>query len=87
LTPFFPCSAISPFNFDYAAAVPGECKPAGLARQAHFYRVQIWLASVVGVLTLSWVLYASPRQEVLLKSIQAQTIAVYDELVAARFAK
>ncbi len=65
-------------NFDYAAAAPGK----GLARQAQFYRVQIWLAAVVGVLTLSWVLYASPRQEVLLKSIQAQTIAVYDEIVA-----
>lgn len=64
-------------NFDYAAAVPGE----GLARQAQFYRVQIWLAAVVGLLTLAWVLYASPRQEMLLKSIQAQTIAVYDELV------
>lgn len=68
-------------NFDYTIATPGECDPAGLARKARFYRAQIWLAAVVGMLTLSWVLYASPRQEVLLKSIQAQTIAAYDEIV------
>ena len=66
-------------NFEYAAAAPGK----GLARQAQFYRVQIWLAAVVGVLTLSWVLYTSPRQEGLLKSIQAQALAVYDEIVAS----
>lgn len=51
------------------------------ARQARFYRIQLWLATVVGILTLTWVVAASPRQEALLKSIPAQTIAAIDELM------
>jgi len=61
----------------------GQCGANCLARQARFYRRQAWLASVVGVLTLAWVLSASPRQEVSLKSIQAQTLTVLDELVVS----
>jgi len=69
-------------NCHQAVEAPGQCCSAYSARQARFYRLQIGLASVIGVLTLAWVLSASPRQEVLLKSVHAQTLTVFDELVA-----
>lgn len=69
-------------NSNQALEASGQCYSTCLARKARFYRLQVWLASVVGVLTLAWVLSASPRQEVLLKSIHAQTLMVFDELVA-----
>lgn len=68
-------------NCNQAVEAPDQCCSACSARQSRFYRLQIGLAAVIGVLTLAWVIYASPRQEVLLKSIHAQAMAVYDELV------
>ncbi len=61
----------------------GKCCSACWARKSCFYRLQIGLASVIGVLTLTWMIYASPRQELLLKPIHAQTIAVFDKFVVS----
>jgi len=58
----------------------GKCCSACLAC---FYRLQLWVASVIGMLALSLVIYASPQQDSLLKPIHAQTIAVFDEFVVS----
>jgi len=61
----------------------GKCCSACCARKTRFYRLQLLLASVIGVLALSLVIYASPQQESLLKPIPAQAIAVFDEFVVS----
>jgi hypothetical protein len=70
-------------NCHQAAEGPGKYCSVCLAHKNLYYRLQLALASVIGVLALLLAVFASPQPELLLKPIEAPAIAVFDELVVS----
>ncbi len=70
-------------NCHQAAEQSGKYCSGCLAHKNLYYRLQLLLASVIGVLALLLVIYASPQQKSMLKPISVQAIAVFDEFAVS----
>jgi hypothetical protein len=69
-------------NCHQPAEQSGKYCSVCLAHKNIYYRLQLLLASVIGMLALLLVIYASPQQQSMLKPISVQAIAVFDEFAA-----